>query len=164
MRVSAIVAVAENGVIGRGSEIPWRLPADLKYFKRRTSWHHIVMGRKSYEAIGRPLPQRVNCVISRNKEYPVSAGCLLFERVEAALHYAHQQGETETFIIGGGEIYRQSQPFWDRLYYTRVHAEVQGDVFFPPLDWSAWRLTFAERHRADERNEYDYSFECYERR
>ncbi len=163
MLVSAIAAVAENGVIGRGNEIPWHLPADLKHFKQLTSWHHIVLGRKSYESIGRPLPRRVHCIVSRNTAYPLAESCLLFGSVEGALHYAHQRGETEAFIIGGGEIYRQSQLFWDRLYLTRVHAEVEGDVFFPKLDWSAWRLTFAERHRADERNEFDYTFERYER-
>ncbi len=163
MYVSAIVAVAENGVIGRGSEIPWRLPNDLKYFKRLTMYHHIVMGRRSFEAIGRPLPGRVNCIVSRNSGYVVPEGCLLFTSVEDALHYAHKRGEVEAFVIGGGEIYRHSEPLWDRLYLTRVHAEVAGDVFFPEPDWLSWRLIFAERQEADERNEFAHTFEKYER-
>ena len=163
MIVSAIVAVSENGVIGRGDQIPWRLSGDLRFFKRTTLYHHILMGRRSFESIGRPLPKRHNCIVSRNPLYTAPASCLLYRDIEEALHHIHQRGETEAFIIGGGEIYRPSMPLWGRLYLTRVHAGVEGDVFFPQPDWSAWQLISSERHEADEKNEYAYTFERYER-
>ena len=133
MIVSAIVAVDRNNVIGKDNGIPWHLPADLKYFKRRTLNHHVVMGRKSFESIGRPLPMRTNIIVTRNP-YFIASNCLVAPSVEEALSIAFDNGEKEAFIIGGGEIYRQSMPLWGRVYLTRVEMEVQGgEVFFPGL-------------------------------
>lgn len=130
MIVSAIVAAAENNAIGRHNQIPWYLSEDLKYFKRTTLDHFVIMGRRSFESIGRPLPRRTNVIITRDPFYAVS-GCLVARSVEEALTMALDAGETEAFIIGGGEIYRQSLPYWDKLYLTRVEAVVEGEVFFP---------------------------------
>lgn len=161
--VSAIVAVAENGVIGRDNDIPWRLSDDLKYFKRTTLDHHIIMGRNNFFSIGRPLPKRTNIIITRNLFYAID-GCLIAHSVEEALGIAFDNGEEEAFIIGGAMIYELSMPYWDRLYLTRVHAKVEGDVFFPELNMDEWTLVASEDHHADEKNEYDYSFQIYERK
>ncbi|MDX1666915.1 MAG: type 3 dihydrofolate reductase [Saprospiraceae bacterium] len=162
MRVSAIAAMAKNRAIGLDNEIPWYLPADLKYFKRTTLNHHIIMGRKSYEAIGRPLPKRTNVIVTRNPFFVVS-NALVVHSVEEALQLARDNGEEEAFIIGGGEIYRQSMVYWQRLYLTEVDCEVKGDVFFPELEPDRWRLISSEPHPADEKNEFSYTFKVFER-
>ncbi|NUO03715.1 MAG: dihydrofolate reductase, partial [Saprospiraceae bacterium] len=125
MIISAIVAVAKNNVIGKNGEIPWYLPADLRFFKQTTLNHHVIMGRRSFDSIGRPLPKRTNVVITRDPFF-VGTGCIVAHSVEEALHIARNNGETEAFIIGGGEIYAQSMPYWDRLYLTRVDAAIEG--------------------------------------
>ncbi len=164
MIVSAIVAIAKNNVIGRSShnDIPWYLPADLKYFKRTTLHHHILMGRNCYESIGRPLPKRTNVIITRNPFY-VATGCCITHSIQEALELAHDHGEEEAFIIGGGEIYKQSINLCDKLYVTEVELEVDGDVFFPAIDTQQWKLLQSEAHLADEKNEYNYTFKVYER-
>lgn len=163
MIVSAIVAVAENGVIGKDNDIPWRLSNDLKYFKRTTLNHHIITGRNNYLSIGRPLPKRTNVIITRNPYYAVD-GCLIAHSVEEALQIALDNGEEEAFIIGGAKIYELSMGYWDRLYLTNVHASVEGDVMFPELDMEEWELISSEAHKADEKNEFDYTFNIYERK
>jgi len=162
MIVSAIVATADNNVIGKDNDIPWYLPADLKYFKKTTLNHHIIMGRKSFESIGRPLPKRTNIVISRNP-YFIATNCIKASSVEEALTIAHDNGEEEAFIIGGGQIYELSKAYWDRVYLTEVHAKVNGDIYFPPLLEENWRLISEEAHQADEKNEYDFTFKVLER-
>lgn len=163
MTVSAIAAVDKNNVIGKDGDIPWRLPADLVYFKRRTLNHHIIMGRRTFESIGHPLPKRTNIIVTRNPFF-IASNCLIASSVEEALSIAHENGETEAFIIGGGEIYRQSMPFWDRVYLTRVETAVEGgEVFFPDLPGNEWRLLSSESHEADEKNVHRYTFEVYER-
>lgn len=162
MIVSAIVATAKNNVIGRDNDIPWYLPADLQYFKRTTLDHHIIMGRKSFQSIGRPLPKRTNVVISRNPFF-IASNCMIAASVEEALSIADDNGETEAFIIGGGEIYALSQVFWDRVYLTEVDLEVEGDVYFPTLDPAEWTLVSSEAHLPDEKNEHAYTFKIYER-
>lgn len=163
MTVSAIAAVDKNNVIGKDGDIPWRLPADLVYFKRRTLNHHIIMGRRTFESIGHPLPKRTNIIVTRNPFF-IASNCLIASSVEEALSIAHENGETEAFIIGGGEIYRQSMPFWGRVYLTRVETAVEdGEVFFPELPEKEWRLAFAESHEPDEKNAFHYVFEMYER-
>lgn len=162
MIVSAIVATAKNNVIGRDNDIPWYLPADLQYFKRTTLDHHIIMGRKSFQSIGRPLPKRTNVVISRNPFF-IASNCMIAASVEEALSIALDNGETEAFIIGGGEIYALSQAYWDRVYLTEVDLEVEGDVFFPALDPAEWTLVSNETHLPDEKNEHAYTFKIYER-
>ena len=163
MIVSAIVAAARNNVIGKDNQIPWYLPTDLRYFKKKTLHRHVIMGRKSFRSIGRPLPKRTNVVLTRDPFW-VATGVKTLHDLEAALHFAHENGETEAFIIGGGEIYRQSQSYWDRVYLTEVDAEVEGDVFFPELDPAEWTLVSKEAHPADEKNEYPFTFKVFDRR
>jgi dihydrofolate reductase len=163
MRVSIVVAMAENRVIGQGNALPWRLPEDLKAFKRLTSGHAVVMGRKTFESIGKPLPQRLNIVISRQQDYD-AAGAKVVASLERAMEVARQAGQQEVFIIGGEAIYRLALPLADRLYLTRVHGEVEGDVRFPQLDEAAWELVEQRRCEADERHAFAYTFERYERR
>jgi len=162
MLVSAIVAISRNRVIGKDNQIPWRLPADLKYFKRRTLNHHIIMGRKSFESIGRPLPKRSNIVLTRDPFFAAS-GCIVVHTLEEALTLAQDKGDDEAFIIGGGAVYEQSMPLWDRLYLTEVAVEVEGDVFFPQLPPEEWKLVSEDHHRADEKNPHDYTFKVFER-
>lgn len=164
MIVSAIVAVAKNGVIGKGNQIPWYLPADLQYFKRTTLHHHIIMGRKSFLSIGRPLPHRTNIVVTRDPFF-VANGCIVARSIEEALGMAYDNGDGEAFIIGGGQIYEESLPFWDKLYLTEVGIEIpDGEVFFPALDYSEWTLISEEDHSADNKNEYDYTFKVFEKK
>jgi dihydrofolate reductase len=163
MLVSCIVATAKNGVIGHHNQIPWYLPADLKYFKKITQHHHIVMGRKCFESIGNPLPNRTNIVITRSPYYVVT-GCLVVHSVAEALQIAEDNDEKEVFIIGGGEIYSQSVEFWDRIYWTEVDIEPEGDVFFPNLDLSEWQLTSNDCFDKDEKNEHAYCFKVYDRK
>lgn len=163
MRISAIVAMANNRVIGRNNDIPWYLPADLKYFKKVTLGHHIIMGRKCYESIGNPLPKRTNIVITRNLFY-VSSGCLVTHSLEDALQIAKNNGEEEAFIIGGAQIYDLAMPYVERLYLTEVNLEVEGDVLFSELDMEQWNLLSEEAHTADEKNPYDYVFKVLERK
>lgn len=162
MIVSAIVAVAENGVIGKDNDIPWRLSSDMKYFKRTTINHHVITGRNNFLSIGRPLPKRTNVIITRNLFYAVE-NCLIAHSVEDALQIALDNGEEEAFIIGGAKIYELSLPYWDKLYLTKVHAKVEGDVLFPELNMEEWKLISSEDHSADEKNEFDYTFQVFER-
>ncbi len=162
MIVSAIVAVAKNNVIGKNNDIPWYLPADLKYFKAKTLNHHIIMGRKSYESIGRRLPKRTNIIVTRNP-YFIATNCLIVHSVEEALELALDNGEEEAFIIGGAQIYELSIPYLDRLYITEVDLEVEGEVFFPELDMTEWKLVSEDPRKAEGKNEHDYVFKVYER-
>lgn len=160
MIVSAIVAAAQNQVIGDGNDIPWRLSSDLKYFKKITSGHHIIMGRKTFDSIGKPLPKRTNVVLTRDLMY-VATGVVVAHSIEEALSIVYDNGEEEVFIIGGGEIYAQSRPYWDKVYLTRVMANPEGEVRFPELSADEWQLISEEPHSAGERDEHDYSFEVY---
>lgn len=162
MIVSAIVAVAKNNVIGKDNQIPWYLPADLGWFKRTTLGHHILMGRNCFRSIGKPLPKRTNIVITRDPFFTAD-GVLVAHSIEEALGMAYDAGETEAFIIGGGEIYRDSADLWDKLYLTEVDLETEGDVFFPALEKSAWREIWREAHGTDEKNEYPYVFSILDR-
>ena len=163
MIVSAIVASAKNNVIGKNNNIPWYLPADLKYFKKTTLNHHIIMGRKCYQSIGKPLPKRTNIIITRNPFF-IASNCLIAASVEDALNIAYDNGETEAFIIGGGQIYDISKAMWDRIYFTEVDLEVDGDVFFPEINPEEWNLISNEPHQPDEKNEHPYTFKIFERK
>ena len=163
MKISSIVASAKNGVIGYNNQIPWYLPADLKFFKKITQHHHIIMGRKCFESIGNPLPNRTNIGITRPPFFIVS-GCIIAHSIDEALQIAADNGETEAFIIGGGEIYKQSMDYWDKLYWTEVDIKPQGDVFFPKMDLSDWTLISKDCHDIDEKNEHAYCFNIYERK
>ena len=162
MNISCIVAVANNNVIGKDNDIPWYLPADLKYFKKITMDRHILMGRNCYESIGRPLPKRTNVIITRDP-YFIASNCLIAHSIDEALEIAYDNGEKEAMIIGGGTIYKQTHDLWDTLYITEVDVNVDGDVFFPQIDSKLWKLVSIERHEPDEKNEYPYSFKKYER-
>jgi dihydrofolate reductase len=163
MLVSAIVAAARNRVIGnKDNQIPWHLSSDLKYFKRTTIGHHVIMGRKTFESMGRPLPKRTNIIITRDPYYAAS-GCLVARSLPEALGIAYENGETEAFVIGGGTIYALSIPLLDKLYLTEVDASPEGTVFFPDLDYTQWELLSSESHPADEKNDHDYTFKVYQR-
>jgi dihydrofolate reductase len=162
MIISAIVATAHNQVIGKDNSLPWYLPADLKYFKKTTLGHHILMGRKNYESIGRPLPKRTNIIITRNPYY-ISSGCLTAHSIEDALQIAYENGEDEVFIIGGGEIYQASMPYLERIYLTEVDVDIEGDVFFPEIDSTQWKEISSDPHLAGGKNPMNYCFKVFER-
>lgn len=162
MIVSAIVAVAHENVIGHNNEIPWYLPADLAYFKRTTLEHHIIMGRNCFRSIGRPLPKRSNIVVTRDPFF-TAEGVLVAHSIEEALGIAFDNGETEAFIIGGGEIYRESAELWDKIYLTEVDLQVAGDVYFPEINPAEWRELARDAKMPDEKNLYPYVFRILER-
>jgi len=160
MVVSLIAAMGENRVIGRGGGLPWHLPDDQKYFKRLTVDHTVIMGRKTYDEVKRPLANRRNVVISRNPAFH-PPGVTVVPNLAEAL--ALGATESEVFVIGGAEIYRLALPRADRLYLTVVHASPEGDTYFPPFDESAWVLESEELHPADERHEHAFTFRRYSR-
>lgn len=155
MKLSIVAAVAENGVIGLDKGIPWHLPADLAHFKTLTMGKPILMGRKTFESIGRPLPGRHNVVVSRDPLRSF-AGCSIVGSFEDALELLKLA--EEVMVIGGAEIYRLALPLADRLYLTRVHASFEGDTYFPDYDPDLWREVAIEEHAPDARNSYAYSF------
>ena len=163
-RVSLIAAMAANRSIGIDGRLPWHLPADLKRFKALTMSHTMIMGRRTYDSIsGGPLPGRTNVVITRQESY-APEGVTVVHSLEDAVRIAARAGDDEAFILGGAEIYAQAMHRADRMYLTRVHAEVEGDTWFPDFDdVSEWRLTDAEHFDADEKNEHPFSFLTYER-
>jgi len=161
MKLSLIVAMSDNRVIGREGGLPWHLSADLRRFKRLTMGHYLLMGRKTFESIGRPLPGRTSVVITRQSDYQVPEGVLLARSLDEALQMV--RNEDEVFVIGGGEIYEQTLPLAGRLYVTHVHAVVDGDTYFPPFDQDAWQVVEQSRHEPDEKNAYPYSFITLER-
>jgi dihydrofolate reductase len=162
MIISTIVAVAKNNVIGKDNDIPWYLPADLQHFKKITLDHHVLMGRNCYESIGKPLPKRTNVIITRDA-YFLSSNCIIARSIEEALEIAHKNKEEEVFIIGGGQIYEQTKELWTKLYLTEVDLDIDGDVFFPDLNYKEWQLVSEVKHFKDDKNEYDYVFKEYSR-
>jgi len=162
MNISIIVAITENNIIGRGNEMPWHLPADLKYFREKTTGHYIVMGRKTFESIGggRPLPNRVSIIITTQKDYKAE-GCLVAHSLEQAIALAN--GQDELFIIGGKQIYEQALPFANKLYITRIHETIDGDTSFPYYDDSQWEMISSQQRDADEKNEYQLSFLVFQK-
>ncbi len=152
--LTLIVAVAENGVIGRDGTLPWRLPEDLKHFRRLTLGNTVLMGRKTFESLGKPLEGRANWVLSRDPAY-APAGARVFAQLDDALAQAPQG---ELLVIGGAELYRQALPLARRLELTRVHAQVEGDTHFPGFDAAQWREAARLDHPADERHAHAYSF------
>lgn len=162
MDISCIVGTAHNRVIGKDNDIPWHLPADLKYFKKTTLNHHILMGRTNYYSIGRPLPKRTNIIVTRDPFFIVS-NCLVVHSIEEGIEIARANRETELFIIGGGNIYEQTIGLCNKLYHTEIDLKVEGDVFFPIIDLKEWKLISEDPHLADNKNLYDYNFKVYER-
>jgi len=162
MTLSAIVAISKNRAIGKDNQIPWYLPNDLKWFKKNTMYRHIIMGRNTWESLGRLLPKREHVVITRDMFY-AATGCLIAHSIQEAIDLAELNGEQEAFIIGGGKIYEQTHAQWDKLYLTEVDLECEGDVFFPELNLDEWKTTFEETHEPDERNKCRYTFKILER-
>ena len=162
MNISIIVAITENNIIGRQNGLPWHLPADLKYFREKTTGHHIVMGRKTFESIGggRPLPNRTSIIITNQNDYKAE-GCLIAHSMEEAISLA--KNETELFIIGGRQIYEQSLPIADLMYITRIHNTIEGDTFFPEFSSDQWKEKESNFRAADEKNNYDMSFQVFEK-
>ena len=164
--LALIFAVARNGVIGKDNDLPWRLPEDMRHFKAVTMGKPIVMGRKTYDSIGRPLPGRSNIVITRNAGFQAE-GVSVVSSLNAALELAENistgDGVEEVVIMGGAQIYAAALPLADRLYATEVHADVEGDALLPTVDWTQWREISRERHNALPPNPYDYSFVRFDR-
>jgi dihydrofolate reductase len=163
MRISIIVAAAANGVIGSGNALPWRLPADLRRFKRLTMGHHLVVGRRTWDSIGRPLPGRKMIVVSRSRPQ-LPAGVARADSFEAAAAMARDAGEDELFVAGGAAIYALALPSAHRLYLTRVLSTVEGDVFLPPIDFEDWTLSTSDDGTVDEESLLPHRFEIWERK
>ncbi len=163
MRVSLVVALAENRVIGRANTQPWKIYGDSQYFKRITMGKPIIMGRRTHESIGRPLPGRRNIVVSSGRQF-VGPGLDRVSTLDQALDLARADGAREAMVIGGVGIYRAALPLADRLYITEVHAAPDGDVRFPEFDPDAWIERSRERQTAGPGDQYDYSFVVLDRR
>lgn len=166
--VSLIVAVSDNGVIGKDNDLIWYLPKDLKYFKDTTAGHTVIMGRKNYHSIPekyRPLPKRDNVVVTFQDQFE-APGCLVVNSVEEALDYARQQKDKEPFIIGGGQIYQYAldKNLIDKMYITRVHEKFEGDTYFPEVDEEIWKLISREDHAPDHRHKFAFSFCVWEKK
>lgn len=162
MKLSILAALSTNGVIGRDNDIPWRQSTDLKRLKSMTLGHHVIMGRVTYDSVGKALPGRTNVVITRQDI--AIPNVTVVHSLEDAIQVAARAGESEAFVLGGAEIYAQANHRADRMYLTRVHADVEGDTYFPEFDdVSEWHLVDAEHFEADEQNQYPYSFLTYDR-
>ena len=155
MRLSIVVAMDDNRLIGNNNQLPWYLPADLAYFKKLTTGKSILMGRKTYDSIGRPLPNRRNIVITRNVEISIP-GCEVISSIESALEIT--KGDEEVMVIGGASLCKQLLPKINRLYITKIDGEFEGDVFFPEYDDISWRQVSCESHPKDDSNAYSYHF------
>jgi dihydrofolate reductase len=163
MRLSILAALSSNGVIGKDQGIPWRQSTDLKRLKALTLGHHVIMGRVTYESVGKALPGRTNIILTRRADLEIP-GVTVVSSLDEAIRIATEAGETEAFVLGGAEIYELANHRADRMYLTRVHADVEGDTFFPEFDdVSEWQLTDSEHFEADEKNQYPFSFLTYER-
>lgn len=160
LKINLIVAAAENNAIGKDNKMLWRLPDDFKYFKKNTVGHSIIMGRKTFDSIGKALPERRNIVITRNHNW-TEEDVDVANSVDDILIYCRD--EREIFIIGGANIYKQTLPLAQKVFLTRVHSRIDGDSFFPELPTSEWKLTSSEKHHKDEKHAYDFTFEVWER-
>lgn len=163
MIISLIVAMDEQRGIGKDGKLPWHLSSDLKRFRALTMGHHIIVGRKTYESIGKPLPGRHTIVVTRSESYKPE-GCLIAHSVEEAIRVARERGETEAFVCGGAAIYAGALPGADRLYLTLVHTTVEADVFFPAIEQQAWTEKESSSHAKDEKNQYPLTFKLLEKK
>ncbi len=163
MNISIIVAISTNHVIGVDNKLPWHLPADLQYFKTLTIGHPILMGRKTYDSIGRPLPNRENIIITQNRTFH-SNNLIIKHSIEEAIDYCIEKGYEDVFIIGGDGIYKQTISIADTLYITRVDINIEnGTAFFPEIDKDKWKLISSDSRTKDDKNKYNYTFEVYEK-
>jgi dihydrofolate reductase len=163
MVISLVVAATENNVIGKDNRLLWRLPNDMKFFKNTTWAMPVIMGRKTFESMGKPLAGRTNIVITRQKDW-TAEGAIAVQSLEDALQAAADTDAKEAFVIGGGEIYRQSLPKAQRVYLTRVHTTLDGDTYFPALPAEEWELQSQLDCPADEKHAYSYSFQTWQRK
>jgi len=163
MILSSVVAASTNNIIGKDNQLLWRLPNDMKFFKNTTWGMPVVMGRKTFESLGKPLTGRTNIVITRKKDWTAD-GVKVVSTLEEAMSAAADADAKEAFIIGGGEIYKQTMPIVHRIYITRVHAILQGDTSFPVIDEKEWELLSQLDFKADEKHKYDYCFQVWQRR
>lgn len=163
MRIALIVAAADNDVIGRDNQLPWHLPDEFRHFKRTTSGHHVIMGRRTWESQGaKPLPNRVNVVVTSQENYAAPEARVVTS-LDEALELARAAGEQEAFVIGGERLFAEALPIADQLYLTRVHAEPEGDTHFPAFDADQWRVIAREEHDADARHEHAFTIMTLER-
>jgi dihydrofolate reductase len=160
--ISLLVAMDENRVIGKDNKLPWYLPADLQYFKRITMGHPIVMGRKTYDSIGRILPGRENVIVTRSKDYQQN-GAVILHSIEDIIRYANAHDD-EVFVIGGAEIFKEILPAADKLYITNIHHAFEGDVFFPEINETEWTILSKTEGKVDEKNLYPHDFIVYGKR
>ena len=162
MTISLVVAASENNAIGKNNQLIWHLPNDLKFFKNTTWGFPVIMGRKSFESVNKPLPGRTNIVITTNPDWKAET-VIVVNNLKDAIQKAAETNSKQIFIIGGGEIYKQSMDIADSIYITRVHVDVEGDTFFPVIDESKWKLTSNQDFEADEKHAYSYSFQIWEK-
>jgi len=160
--ISLIVAMDSNGVIGKNNQLPWHLPADLKYFKEVTTNHPIVMGRKTRDSIGRNLPNRENVIITRDRNYECD-GCTILHSIDELKVWSKSHNDKEIFIIGGAEIFKETMDIIDRLYITLIEEEFDGDTYFPTVDLEKWNLIKKQKGIQDSKNTYNYNFYIYDR-
>ncbi|RIW14401.1 dihydrofolate reductase [Algoriphagus lacus] len=163
MKITLIVAKAKNNVIGKDNQLIWKLSADLRRFKNLTTGHHILMGRNTFESLGKPLPNRTHLIITRNPDFQAPDGHFSFTSLVNAFIFCNKMGVDELFIIGGGQIYQESIDLCDVLEITEVECEPDGDTFFPEINPKVWKETERESFPADEKNEYPYSFVTYKK-
>ena len=161
MIISFVVAMGKNKVIGKNNSLPWTMPADMKHFKDLTSGKPVIMGRKTFESIGKPLPKRINIIITRDKDYDAQ-NCTVVHSIDEALEAA--KNATEVMVIGGAQIYKEFLPKANRMYLTIIDADFQGDTYFPKYDVTEWEETAYEEHEKDTENPYDYTFITLERK
>jgi dihydrofolate reductase len=162
MLISFVVAAGTNNVIGKNGKLPWNLPNDLRYFKNVTWAMPVIMGRKSFESLGKPLAGRKNIIITRQKNYHPE-GAVAVQSLKDALFVANEMDVKEVFVIGGGEIFKMAWEKANRIYLTRVKMEMEGDTYFPAIDPKEWRLISQKNFEPDEKNAYAHSFEVWER-
>jgi dihydrofolate reductase len=164
MIISAIVALAENNAIGKNNQLPWHLPDDLRFFKRTTMGKPVLMGRKTFDSMGKALTGRLNIVVSHQPDLKLPDGVLLYNDLDKAIERLEGEDNEEVFIIGGGKIFEETLDQTDRLYVTKVHTAIEeATAFFPEIDHSHWKLVWEERHEADERHKYAFTFQQLER-
>jgi dihydrofolate reductase len=157
--LTIIAAVSTNNALGKDNDLLWHLPEDFKRFKAITTGHYIIMGRKTFESFPKPLPNRTHVIITRNKNYTAPEGCLVVENFEKALDICPKN--EEVFVIGGGQIYKQTINLVDKLEITKVHTNIDAEVYFPEIDNNIWKLVFEEHRYKDEKHAFDYSFQTF---
>lgn len=160
MSCSIVAAVADNWAIGMDGDLPWHLPADLRHFKNLTVGHHLIVGRKTWQSVGKPLPKRTMVVVTRDPDYHVEGVVVVHSLAEALVA---ARSDDEPFVAGGAGLYREALSVADRMYLTRIHAEFKADTFFPFFDEEAWLLQSEERHEPDQSNRYSYTFQVFRR-